>query len=136
MSVSETDYGALAAPARRGFAQALREIQRLLAKGQSVELYGAAGALGAAFAAKLAGPQTLLYVVADEETAEARAARPAVLLAAVARRRRPAGAAGRAGASGPRFVALRRHAARPAHDAAAHGGAVPAVAGVRAARAS
>ncbi|MFL5306640.1 MAG: transcription-repair coupling factor [Polyangia bacterium] len=73
MSVSETDYGALAAPARRGFAQALREIQRLLSKGQSVELYGAAGALGAAFAAKLAGPQTLLYVVADEETAEARA---------------------------------------------------------------
>jgi transcription-repair coupling factor (superfamily II helicase) len=73
MSVSETDYGALTAPARRGFAQALREIQRLLAKGNAVELYGASGALGAAFAAKLTGRQTLLYVVADEETAEARA---------------------------------------------------------------
>ncbi len=71
MSVSQT-YGTLAAPERRGFAQALQEIQGLLARAQAVELYGAAGALGAAFAAKLAGDQTLLYVVPDEETAEAR----------------------------------------------------------------
>ncbi len=73
MSVSETDIGAGAAPARRGFAQALGEIERLLGQGRGVELYGAAGALGAAFAAKLARRGTLLYVVADEETAEARA---------------------------------------------------------------
>ncbi len=75
MSVSETDIGTLAAPSRRGFAQALQEIQRLLGRRNALELYGAAGALGAAFAAKLAEGEsipTLLYVVADEETAEAR----------------------------------------------------------------
>src|SRR6185312_2936876 len=73
MSVSETNIGAATGPGRRGFAQALAEIERLLGRSPGVELYGAAGALGAAFAAKLAGRATLLYVVADEETAEARA---------------------------------------------------------------
>jgi transcription-repair coupling factor (superfamily II helicase) len=62
----------LSAPGRHGFAQALQEIQTILARHRAVELYGAAGALGAAFASKLAGAETLLYVVPDEETAEAR----------------------------------------------------------------
>ena len=74
-----SDLGALLPPARRGFAQALHEIRALYARdARAVELYGAAGSLGAAVAAALAagagearGP--LLYVVADEETAEARA---------------------------------------------------------------
>jgi len=81
-----SDLGALLPPARRGFAQALHEVRALFARdARAVELYGAAGSLGAAVAAALAagaggagqageasrGP--LLYVVADEETAEARA---------------------------------------------------------------
>jgi transcription-repair coupling factor (superfamily II helicase) len=73
MSLSGLDL--LTPPARRGFQQALREIQQLLTGTRAVELYGAAGSLGAALAAKLvdaSGP-TLLYVVPDEETAEARA---------------------------------------------------------------
>jgi transcription-repair coupling factor (superfamily II helicase) len=72
MSVSGADLGRLTPPARRGFAQALREIRSLLAGAPAVELYGAAGSLGAALAAELAGSSTLLYVVPDEETAEAR----------------------------------------------------------------
>jgi transcription-repair coupling factor (superfamily II helicase) len=72
MSVSEADLGRLTPPARRGFAQALREIRTLLEGRRAVELYGAAGSLGAALAAGLAGGSTLLYVVPDEETAEAR----------------------------------------------------------------
>jgi transcription-repair coupling factor (superfamily II helicase) len=72
MTVSETDTGRLASAGRRGFAQALREIQTILARHQAAELYGAAGALGAAFAARLESAGTLLYVVPDEETAEAR----------------------------------------------------------------
>jgi len=55
-----------------GFAQALHEIQSAFGRHRAVELYGAAGALGPAFAARLAGPGTLLYVVPDEEAAEAR----------------------------------------------------------------
>jgi transcription-repair coupling factor (superfamily II helicase) len=73
-----SDLGALLPPARRGFAQALHEVRALFARdARAVELYGAAGSLGAAVGAALAaggaagGP--LLYVVADEETAEARA---------------------------------------------------------------
>ncbi len=72
MSVSEADLGRLTPPARRGFAQALREIRTLLSGAAAVELYGAAGSLGAALAAELAGTSTLLYIVPDEETAEAR----------------------------------------------------------------
>ncbi len=72
MSVSGADLGRLTPPARRGFAQALREIRTLLSGARAVELYGAAGSLGAALAAELAGTSTLLYVVPDEETAEAR----------------------------------------------------------------
>jgi len=67
--------GAPLAPERRGFAQALHEIRRHLSGARTVELYGAAGSLGAAIAAQLGsdGGDPLLYVVADEETAEARA---------------------------------------------------------------
>ena len=65
--------GAPLAPERRGFEQALHEIRRLLGKARAVELYGAAGSLGAALASRLGEGATLLYVVADEETAEARA---------------------------------------------------------------
>jgi transcription-repair coupling factor (superfamily II helicase) len=72
MSVSGADLGRLTPPARRGFAQALRELRTLLGGAPAVELYGAAGSLGAALAAGLAGTSTLLYVVPDEETAEAR----------------------------------------------------------------
>jgi transcription-repair coupling factor (superfamily II helicase) len=77
MSVSGPDLGRLTEPARRGFAQALREIRGYLGGARAVELYGASGSLGAALAANLVdrdgGSATLLYVVPDEETAEARA---------------------------------------------------------------
>src|SRR4051812_35855301 len=73
MSVSGLDLGMLTDPARRGFAQALREIRRCLGGARAVELYGASGSLGAALAANLIDHPTLLYVVPDEETAEARA---------------------------------------------------------------
>ncbi len=73
MSVSGPDLGRLTDPARRGFAQALGEIRGYLAGARAVELYGASGSLGAALAANLADRATLLYVVPDEETAEARA---------------------------------------------------------------
>ena len=75
MSVSGPDLSVLIAPARRGFAQALREIRQLFEGARTVELYGAAGSLGAALAANVVGTTDapLLYVVPDEETAEARA---------------------------------------------------------------
>ena len=76
MSVSGPDLGRLTEPARRGFAQALREIRGYLGGARAVELYGASGSLGAALAANLVergeAATTLLYVVPDEETAEAR----------------------------------------------------------------
>ena len=78
-----SELGALLPPARRGFAQALHDIRACYARdARAVELYGAAGSLGAAVAAALAadaderaqlGGGPLLYVVADDETAEARA---------------------------------------------------------------
>jgi transcription-repair coupling factor (superfamily II helicase) len=67
----------LTPPEWRGARQALREIEAALGGGaRAVELYGAAGSLGAAIAARLAarpdaGP--VLYVCADEDAAEARA---------------------------------------------------------------
>jgi len=75
--MSAPDLATLVAPERRTAAEALREIQGHLARARAVELYGAAGSLGAALGARLAaqGPAAagpLLYVVADEETAEAR----------------------------------------------------------------
>src|SRR5450631_3638934 len=73
MSVSGPDLGVLTDPARRGFAQALREIRGSLGRARAVELYGASGSLGAALAANLVDPTMLLYIVPDEETAEARA---------------------------------------------------------------
>ena len=73
MSVSGPDLSRLTDPARRGFAQALREIRGFLGGARAVELYGASGSLGAALAANLVDRTTLLYVVPDEETAEARA---------------------------------------------------------------
>ena len=71
----DPSLSSLAPSARRGYAEAVREIGALLAAAPAVELYGAHGALGAAIAARLAetknvGP--LLYVVADDDTAEAR----------------------------------------------------------------
>src|SRR5579863_6218266 len=66
----------LAAPERRGAVQALREIEGHLGGGaRVVELYGAAGSLPAALAARLGarsvgGP--VVYVCADEDAAEAR----------------------------------------------------------------
>src|SRR3954451_13384729 len=72
MSLSGPDLGMSTDPARRGFAQALREIRGYLGRARAVELYGASGSLGAALAANLIDHSTLLYVVADEETAEAR----------------------------------------------------------------
>ena len=50
MSVSGSDLDVLSSPARRGFAQALREIRQLLGGARAVELYGAAGSQGAALA--------------------------------------------------------------------------------------
>src|SRR5689334_4405722 len=68
------ESGAIVAAERRGYAQALKELRAHLGRVPAVELYGAHGALGAAIAAGLAdGAGPLLYVVADEETAEARA---------------------------------------------------------------
>ena len=89
---------------------------------------------GAAIAAATSDA-TLLYVVPDEETAETRVSDLEFFLPAAHAGRRSARAAGGARAAGPRRLALRRDAARSAHDAAPDGGAVPAVAGVRAARA-
>ncbi len=66
----------LTAPERRGAAQALRELGAHLGRGaRAVELYGAAGSLPAALAARLAGPggASIVYVCADEDAAETRA---------------------------------------------------------------
>src|SRR5450432_3143410 len=68
----------LTAPERRGAGQALREIEAHLGGGaRVVEVYGAAGSLGVALAARLAatrGPEApILYLCADEDAAEARA---------------------------------------------------------------
>src|SRR4051812_4485992 len=72
------DVAGLTPPERRTAAQALREITRHLGGARAVEVYGAAGSLGAALAARLAqeagAPGPILYVCADEATAEARAA--------------------------------------------------------------
>jgi transcription-repair coupling factor (superfamily II helicase) len=88
-----SELGRLAAPEQRGFAQAVHEIRAALGAARAVELYGASGSLGAAVAAALARagqgvpesePGPLLYVVPDEETAEARAADLAFFLPAPA----------------------------------------------------
>src|SRR5215471_20793988 len=65
---------ALTPPEQRTAAQALRELGTHLGAGRSVELYGASGSLGAALTARLAavGRGPVVYVCADEETAEAR----------------------------------------------------------------
>jgi transcription-repair coupling factor (superfamily II helicase) len=74
MTGTGVEIDALVAAERRGYAQALKELRAHLARVPSVELYGAHGALGAAIAAGLTdGAGSVLYVVADEETAEARA---------------------------------------------------------------
>ncbi|HVZ74378.1 MAG TPA: transcription-repair coupling factor [Polyangia bacterium] len=59
---------------RRGAARALRELEAHLARARVVELYGAAGSLPTAIAARLAEKATapLVYLVADEDTAESR----------------------------------------------------------------
>jgi transcription-repair coupling factor (superfamily II helicase) len=74
--MSAPDLASLVAPERRTAAEALRELEARLAGARAVELYGAAGSLGAALTARLAagraGKGPVLYVCADEETAEAR----------------------------------------------------------------
>src|SRR5262245_37775485 len=85
--MSALDLASLVAPERRTAAEALREIEGHLGGGvgRAVEVYGAAGSLGAALAARLAAARAarvdaggarpagpVLYVCADEETAEAR----------------------------------------------------------------
>jgi transcription-repair coupling factor (superfamily II helicase) len=65
----------LTAPERRGAAQALRELEAHLGGGaRVVELYGAAGSLPAALAARLAARDgaPVVYVCADEDAAETR----------------------------------------------------------------
>ena len=68
MTASRTSLDHLTAPERRGASQALREIEDHLGAGaRVVEIYGAAGSLGAALAARLvarAGAGPILYVVA------------------------------------------------------------------------
>jgi transcription-repair coupling factor (superfamily II helicase) len=74
------DLAALTPAERRSAAQALREIEAHLGASRVVELYGAAGSLGPALASRLAaagagtgaGAGPLLYIVADEDAAEAR----------------------------------------------------------------
>jgi transcription-repair coupling factor (superfamily II helicase) len=71
------DLATLAAPERLAAADVFRQLDRYLGGGaRAVELYGAHGSLGPAVAAKLAGQPgvaaPLVYLVADEEAAEAR----------------------------------------------------------------
>src|SRR4051812_14790380 len=71
------DLSRLVAPERLGARQALAALERQLAPGRAVELYGAHGSLGPAVAARLAaarpaGAAPTVYVVADEDAAEAR----------------------------------------------------------------
>src|SRR5262245_57664535 len=63
----------VASPPRQGFASAVEAIRAQLAgPARAVELYGASGSLGAAIASATSDA-TLVYVVADEDTAETRA---------------------------------------------------------------
>jgi transcription-repair coupling factor (superfamily II helicase) len=71
------DLTTLAAPGRRSAADVLRQLEQQLARARVVELHGAEGSLGPAIAAKLAADRPaaaapLVYLVADEDTAEAR----------------------------------------------------------------
>src|SRR4051812_19526389 len=76
--MSSPDLATLVAPERRTATEALRQLEEHLRSARAVELYGAAGSLGAALAARLAATRAagaappLVYVCADEETAEAR----------------------------------------------------------------
>lgn len=75
----ETEAGALQTPEQHGTRDVLRTLSRDLERpGAVIELYGAAGALGAAVAAqltaKIGAGRPVLYVVADEDLAHARAA--------------------------------------------------------------
>jgi transcription-repair coupling factor (superfamily II helicase) len=78
MTSPELDH--LTAPDRRSAAQAVREIERHIhgsGAARVVEVFGAAGALGAALTARLtaspaAGAGPIVYLCADEDTAEAR----------------------------------------------------------------
>src|SRR5437868_8228900 len=64
-------------PERLGAREALRRLRDGIAPGRAVELYGAHGSLGPAVAASLAaarpaGAAPTVYLVADEDAAEAR----------------------------------------------------------------
>ncbi len=131
------DIATLTAPERLGAGDLMRQLERQLAASRVVELYGAQGSLGpahrgAAGLGRRGAPAPLIYLVADEDTAEARAGDLAFFLPPAARHRRPGRAAGRGAPAGAGCVALRRDAAGSALDPAAHGGAVSPVAGVRA----
>ena len=72
------DLSILTAPERLGAGDLMRQLERHLEGQRAVEVYGAQGSLGPAIAARLAahapGAATppLVYLVADEDTAEAR----------------------------------------------------------------
>ncbi len=72
------DIATLTVPERLGAGDLMQKLERHLAASRVVELYGAQGSLGPAIAARLASgaaraPSPLIYLVADEDTAEARA---------------------------------------------------------------
>ena len=72
------DIATLIAPEAMGAGELIQKLERHLATSRVVELYGAQGSLGPAIAARLASgasraPAPLIYLVADEDTAEARA---------------------------------------------------------------
>src|SRR5882672_2455811 len=73
--LEEPSLDGLVAPERRGATQALRELEAGFAAGaRVVALYGAAGSLGAALAARLStGSGPLVYLCADDDVAESRA---------------------------------------------------------------
>jgi len=83
------DLSLLTPPERLGVGPALRQIERALGDSGVVELYGAQGSLGPAIAAWLAGlappaARPAVYLVADEDAAESRAADLAFFLSAAA----------------------------------------------------
>ena len=117
-----SDLGALAAPSRRGFAQALHEIRRLLearaGAGRALRRERLAGR-GHGGGARAGGRRTAALCGGRRRHGRGAGERPGVFPAHAARQRRRAGAAACARAAGARFVALCGDAAGSAHDACA-----------------